>query len=128
MQSPARVPVGEDEEIDDSRLDFVAELVCLEDPMATPPFRTRQSEAESLRHLLKSHYLADEFPGVLTTANFADFCAKNLAKLPTIDELLNRIMQCAPTRRPGRSKPADRWRYRIQRANRAQPDRSRESG
>ena len=63
--------------------------------MATPPFRTRQSRAQSLRRLLKSHYLADEFPGVLTTANFADFCAKNLAKLPTNDKLLTRITQYA---------------------------------
>jgi hypothetical protein len=63
--------------------------------MATPPFHTQQSRAQSLRRLLKSHYLSDEFPGVLTTANFADFCAKNLAKLPTIDKLLNRITQYA---------------------------------
>ena len=68
--------------------------------MAAPPFRSRQSAAQSLRRLLKSHYLADEFPGVLTTANFADFCAKNFAKLPTIDELLNRITQYAPYSAP----------------------------
>ena len=66
--------------------------------MATLPFRTQQ--AQSLRRLLKSHYLSDEFPGVLTTSNFADFCAKNLAKLPTNDKLLNRITQCAPYSAP----------------------------
>jgi hypothetical protein len=68
--------------------------------MATPPIRTRQSRAQNLRRLLKSHYLSDEFPGVLTTANFADFCAKNLAKLPTNDKLLSRITQYAPYSAP----------------------------
>ena len=68
--------------------------------MAAPPFRSRQSVAQSLRRLLKSHYLADEFPGVLTTAAFADFCANNFAKLPTNDDLLSRITHYAPYSAP----------------------------
>jgi hypothetical protein len=46
--------------------------------MATPPLLNRRSNAESLRRLLKSHYLADEFPGVLTTANFAELLCEEL--------------------------------------------------
>ena len=85
--------------------------------MATRPFRTRQSGAQSLGRLLRSHYLADEFPGVLTTANFAEFCTKNFAKLPTNDELLQRITQYAPYSAPRQMEARDRWHYRIQQAN-----------
>src|SRR6188768_2327450 len=54
-----RVPVGENAEIDNSRPDFVTEFVCPENPMATPPFLTQHPGAQSLRRLLRSHYLAD---------------------------------------------------------------------
>jgi hypothetical protein len=44
----------------------------------------------ALRFLLKSHYLADDFPGVLTTTNFSDYCFNNYNALPSTDELLRR--------------------------------------
>jgi hypothetical protein len=44
-----------------------------------------------LEFLLKSHYLADEFPSVVTTTPFAAFCATNSATLPSADEGLRRV-------------------------------------
>jgi hypothetical protein len=41
--------------------------------------------------LLKSHYLADEFPSVLTTANFSAFCGTHYTDLFPTDELLGRV-------------------------------------
>ena len=41
--------------------------------------------------LLQSHYLADEFPSVLTTANFAKFCEEKLASLSPLPDLLKRV-------------------------------------
>ena len=46
--------------------------------------------AEVLRFLLTSHYLADDFPSVITTGNFADFCARTYPSLETIKALLGR--------------------------------------
>jgi hypothetical protein len=68
--------------------------------MVAPPIRNRQSVIAGLRRLLKSHYLADEFPGVLTTAKFAEFCAANFGTLPTNEMLLKRITQSAPYSAP----------------------------
>ena len=48
------------------------------------------SSATALGCLLKSHYLADEFPSVVTTTNFADYCVANHASLPSVDMLLKR--------------------------------------
>jgi len=43
-----------------------------------------------LGFLLKSHYLSDDFPNVLTTGNFASFCVKNYKSLETVKALLGR--------------------------------------
>src|ERR1700737_1382080 len=48
------------------------------------------SSVKALGFLLKSHYLADEFPSVVTTTNFADYCVNNYATLPSVDALLKR--------------------------------------
>jgi hypothetical protein len=53
------------------------------------------STAKALGFLLKSHYLADEFPSVVTTTNFADYCVTHYATLPSIDELLKRTTLCS---------------------------------
>jgi hypothetical protein len=50
----------------------------------------RLSAKTALRFLIKSHYLADDFPGVLTTANFSDYCFYNYNALASVDELLKR--------------------------------------
>jgi hypothetical protein len=50
----------------------------------------RLSAKNALRFLLKSHYLADDFPSVLTTVNFSDYCFNNYSLLATPDELLKR--------------------------------------
>jgi hypothetical protein len=50
----------------------------------------RLSAKTALRFLLKSHYLADDFPKVLTTADFSDYCFNNYNKLASADELLKR--------------------------------------
>ena len=68
--------------------------------MAIPPLRKRQPVAQGLRRLLKSHYLADEFPDVVTAENFANFCAANFETLPTNESLLKRITQYAPYSAP----------------------------
>ena len=46
--------------------------------------------AEVLKFLLTSHYLADDFPSVITTGNFATFCARTYPSLETIKALLGR--------------------------------------
>ena len=55
-------------------------------PVDTAPL----SSTTALGFLLKSHYLADEFPSVVTTTNFADYCVANHASLPSVDTLLKR--------------------------------------
>jgi hypothetical protein len=55
--------------------------------LRNPP---RLSGQTALRFLVKSHYLADDFPNVLTTADFADYCFTNYNTLPSADELLKR--------------------------------------
>lgn len=55
--------------------------------LRNPP---RLSAKTALRFLIKSHYLADDFPGVLTTANFSDYCFNNYNALASADELLKR--------------------------------------
>jgi hypothetical protein len=55
--------------------------------LRNPP---RLSARTALRFLLKSHYLADDFPYVLTTANFAEYCFSNYSTLVSADELLKR--------------------------------------
>ncbi len=59
--------------------------------MPTRPVRRRTSETRALEFLLKSHYLADEFPSVVTTKPFALFCAASYATLPPADEGLKRV-------------------------------------
>jgi hypothetical protein len=48
------------------------------------------SSTTAVGFLLKSHYLAVEFPSVVTTTNFADYCIDNYASLPSVDTLLKR--------------------------------------
>ena len=50
------------------------------------------SSVKALGFLLKSHYLADEFPSVVTTTNFADYCVNNYATLPSVDALLTHLI------------------------------------
>jgi hypothetical protein len=59
--------------------------------MAIPLSRLRRTPARLLGFLLKSHYLADEFPSVLTTANFAAFCVSKYTTLEATEELLKRV-------------------------------------
>jgi hypothetical protein len=58
--------------------------------MPIPPAPARLSPAESLGYLLKSHYLADEFPGVVTATRFSEFCVANHATLDPVADLLKR--------------------------------------
>jgi hypothetical protein len=44
----------------------------------------------SLGYLLKSHYLADEFPSVITTTKFSEYCVANYAALDSLADLLKR--------------------------------------
>ena len=57
-------------------------------PKALAP--ANPSPAASLGYLLKSHYLADEFPGVINATKFADYCVANHASLDTVADLLKR--------------------------------------
>ncbi len=59
--------------------------------MSTRPTRRQRLASRALEFLLKSHYLADEFPSVVTTTPFALFCAANRATLPSADEGLKRV-------------------------------------
>jgi hypothetical protein len=59
--------------------------------MSARPVRRRRSVARALEFLLRSHYLADEFPVVVTTTPFASFCAANHRTLPNADEGLRRV-------------------------------------
>jgi len=59
--------------------------------MPARPVRRRRSATRALEFLLKSHYLADEIPSVVTTTPFALFCAANYATLPPADEGLKRV-------------------------------------
>ena len=59
--------------------------------MAMRQSPVRRAPRRHLAFLLKSHYLADEFPSVLTTANFAKFCEDNLASLAPLPDLLKRV-------------------------------------
>jgi hypothetical protein len=57
-----------------------------------PKLRSRAtiSPAMSLGYLLKSHYLADEFPSVITTTKFSEYCVANYAALDSLADLLKR--------------------------------------
>lgn len=57
-------------------------------PKALAP--ANPSPAASLGYLLKSHYLADEFPGVINATKFAEYCVANHASLDTVADLLKR--------------------------------------
>lgn len=46
--------------------------------------------SDALGFLIRSHYLADDFPSVITTANFAEFCVKKHSSLETVKALLGR--------------------------------------
>jgi hypothetical protein len=59
--------------------------------MPTRPVRRPGLATRALEYLLKSHYLADEFPSVVTTAGFAAFYAANYATLPPAEEGLKRV-------------------------------------
>lgn len=59
--------------------------------MAISLSRLRRSPSRLLGYLLKSHYLADEFPSILTMANFSAFCVDHYADLLPTDELLRRV-------------------------------------
>jgi hypothetical protein len=48
------------------------------------------TQTQTLGFLLKSHYLAEEFPGVVTTSNFATYCVNKHASLETVKALLGR--------------------------------------
>jgi hypothetical protein len=52
--------------------------------------QAKLSPTTTLGFLLKSHYLADDFPSVVTTSNFADYCVTNYTSLPTVEALLKR--------------------------------------
>jgi hypothetical protein len=56
--------------------------------MAIALSRLRRSPSRLLGYLLKSHYLSDEFPSVLTTTNLSAFCVAHYADLLPTDELL----------------------------------------
>ena len=47
-------------------------------------------EATTLGLLLESHYLADDFPNVVTTKNFSKFCAKSITTLEPFEALAKR--------------------------------------
>src|SRR5690348_7027035 len=47
-----------------------------------------------LEFLLRSHYLADDFPSIITTEGFSQFCLKNFVTLETTQALLNRTTLC----------------------------------
>ena len=70
--------------------------------MAKRPSRRRIPAPQALGYLIKSHYLADEFPTVLTTDRFAAFCVTNYANLPATEVLLKRITQGAGYSAPRR--------------------------
>lgn len=57
---------------------------------------------QALGYLIKSHYLADEFPTILTTDHFAAFCVANYTNLPATEVLLKRITQGAGYSAPRR--------------------------
>jgi hypothetical protein len=59
-------------------------------PVNTAPL----TSTTAVGFLLKSHYLADEFPSVVTTTNFADYCVANHASLPSVDTLLKHTTLC----------------------------------
>jgi hypothetical protein len=59
--------------------------------MAKPNKPRSPKPTEILRFLLTSHYLADDFPNVITTGNFAAFCTQNYASLEPIEALLRRV-------------------------------------
>lgn len=54
------------------------------------PPRATISPAMSLGYLLKSHYLADEFPSVITATKFSEYCVTNYAVLESVADLLKR--------------------------------------
>lgn len=58
--------------------------------MPQRPAPAKAAPAELLGYLLKSHYLADEFPGVINTAKFAEFCVANHTTLDPVGDLLKR--------------------------------------
>jgi hypothetical protein len=58
--------------------------------MTKRPMLAKLSPATTLGFLLKSHYLADDFPSVVTTSNFADYCVTNHTSLQTVETLLKR--------------------------------------
>jgi hypothetical protein len=51
----------------------------------------KRSPARILGYLLKSHYLADDFPSVITTHLFSTYCVKSYASLDSVTALLGRI-------------------------------------
>lgn len=51
---------------------------------------SKRTPERLLGFLLRSHYLADDFPRAITTANFAVFCTDNYASLETVNGLLGR--------------------------------------
>ncbi|PNG24231.1 RNA-directed DNA polymerase [Methylocella silvestris] len=55
---------------------------------STPP--KKMSLKDALRFLLKSHYLGEDFPPLITTEKFAGFCVKNFDSLVPDKTLLER--------------------------------------
>ena len=70
--------------------------------MAKRPSRRGIPAPQALGFLIKSHYLADEYPTALTTDRFAAFCVANYSNLPATEVLLKRITQGARYSAPRR--------------------------
>ena len=68
--------------------------------MPKPPALT---PADTLGFLIKSHYLGNDIPSMVTTANFAAWCRKNFAKLETTTALLGRTSVPATFSAPWKS-------------------------
>jgi len=62
--------------------------------MATRVRRLKPTPAEVLGFLIKSHYLSEDLPGVITTDRFAEFCVSQFDGLESIEALLGRVNYC----------------------------------
>ncbi|MCW3475714.1 RNA-directed DNA polymerase [Limobrevibacterium gyesilva] len=58
--------------------------------MAKQTMKGHARLALTLRNLLKSHYLADDFPPTITTGRFADYCMHHHASFESLETMLKR--------------------------------------